>query len=246
MGNERRLRLIQAAKEFNVGISTIMDFLQKKGFEIKEDPNAVVPEEGYNLLMEEFSTDKNVRLQSDKFTKERQNKDKSRSTVVETVPVAEPVVEEKPLPEVKATEVVAKPEPVKEVVKEELKQVQEPKIKIMGTIDLDALNRKPAKKQEKETNNKKVEKTEPVKEVVKEEPKQTEAPIIEKVEIVEEVVSEKESTPQPSLTQIDEVKPNINIIGKIDLSSINQQTRPKKKSKEEKRKEREEYLKRFE
>ncbi len=235
-----KIRLNKVQKELNIGLNTMVEFLQKKGFDIKEDPNAVVPEEGYNLLMEEFSTDKNVRLQSDKFTKERQNKDKSRSTVAETVPVAEPVVEEKPLPEVKETEVIAKPEPVKEVVKEEPKQVQEPKIKIMGTIDLDALNRKPAKKQEKETNNKKVEKTEPVKEVVKEEPKQTEAPIIEKVEIVEEVVSEKESTPQPSLTQIDEVKPNINIIGKIDLSSINQQTRPKKKSKEEKRKEREE------
>ncbi|MBR3883673.1 MAG: translation initiation factor IF-2 [Bacteroidaceae bacterium] len=235
-----KIRLNKVQKELNIGLNTMVEFLQKKGFDIKEDPNAVVPEEGYNLLMEEFSTDKNVRLQSDKFTKERQNKDKSRSTVAETVPVAEPVVEEKPLPEVKETEVIAKPEPVKEVVKEEPKQVQEPKIKIMGTIDLDALNRKPAKKQEKEINNKKVEKTEPVKEVVKEEPKQTEAPIIEKVEIVEEVVSEKESTPQPSLTQIDEVKPNINIIGKIDLSSINQQTRPKKKSKEEKRKEREE------
>ena len=231
-----KIRLNKVQKELNIGLNTMVEFLQKKGFDIKEDPNAVIPEEGYNLLMEEFSTDKNVRLQSDKFTKERQNKDKSRSTVAETAPVAEPVVEEKPQPEVKATEVVAKPEPVKEVVKEEPKQVQEPKIKIMGTIDLDALNRKPAKKQEKETNNKKVEKPEPV----KEEPKQVQEPIIEKAEVVEEAPSEKESTPQPSLTQIDEVKPNINIIGKIDLSSINQQTRPKKKSKEEKRKEREE------
>lgn len=36
-----------------------------------------------------------------------------------------------------------------------------------------------------------------------------------------------------------ELKTNINVVGKIDLSSINQQTRPKKKSKEERRKERE-------
>ena len=31
MGNERKLRLIQVAKEFKVGLNTITDFLQKKG-----------------------------------------------------------------------------------------------------------------------------------------------------------------------------------------------------------------------
>ena len=35
MGNERKLRLIQVAKEFKVGLNTITDFLQKKG--IKSD-----------------------------------------------------------------------------------------------------------------------------------------------------------------------------------------------------------------
>lgn len=235
-----KIRLNKVQKELNIGLNTIVEFLQKKGFDIKEDPNAVVPEEGYNLLMEEFSTDKNVRMQSDKFTKERQNKDKSKSTPTETAPVVDTVVAEKPQHEEKEQEHNVKPEPVKEVVKEEPKVVEEPKIKIMGTIDLAALNRKPAKKQEKEPVAKKVEKKpEPVKEVVKEEPKIVEQPVAERVETVEPL-TEKENTTQPSLTQIDEVKPNLNIIGKIDLSSINQQTRPKKKSKEEKRKEREE------
>ena len=35
MGNERKLRLIQVAKEFKVGLNTVTDFLQKKG--IKSD-----------------------------------------------------------------------------------------------------------------------------------------------------------------------------------------------------------------
>ena len=55
-----------------------MEFLQKNNFEIEENPNAVVPEEGYNLLIKEFSTDKNLRIQSDKFTQERQNKEKPK------------------------------------------------------------------------------------------------------------------------------------------------------------------------
>ena len=49
-----KIRLNKVQKELNLGLSTIVEFLQKKGFEIKEDPNAVVPEEGYNKLMEDI------------------------------------------------------------------------------------------------------------------------------------------------------------------------------------------------
>ena len=55
-----------------------------------------------------------------------------------------------------------------------------------------------------------------------------------------EVTEVKAEEPKATLTQPDEIKTSFNIVGKIDLSAINQQTRPKKKSKEEKRKEREE------
>ena len=69
-----KIRLNKAQKELNVGLSTIVEFLQKKGFEIKEDPNAVVPEAGYELLVQEFSADKKARKESDDFTKERLSK----------------------------------------------------------------------------------------------------------------------------------------------------------------------------
>ena len=65
-----KIRLNKVQKELNIGLSTIVEFLQKKGFEIKEDPNAVVPEGGYELLMQEFSADKKARIQSDNFTNE--------------------------------------------------------------------------------------------------------------------------------------------------------------------------------
>ena len=83
-----KIRLNKVQKELNLGLSTIVEFLQKKGIEIKEDPNAVVPEEGYQMLIEEFSADKKARMQSDSFTQERKNKEK---------PKAAPVVEEKPV-----------------------------------------------------------------------------------------------------------------------------------------------------
>ena len=231
-----KIRLNKVQKELNLGLSTIVEFLQKKGFEIKEDPNAVVPEDGYNMLIEEFSADKKVRMQSDNFTKERQNKEKPKAT---------PVVEEKPVE--KTPEPVVVVEPKATVVAEEPKK-EEFTLKVKGHIDLDALNKKsqPKKKEVAPVKNEQA-KTKPVeKKAVEEMPsekKQEEKVIVEQPTAPEaEVVSAPEKKePQVQLTQVDEVEtPKLNIIGQIDLSAINQSTRPKKKSKEEKRKEREE------
>ena len=227
-----KIRLNKVQKELNLGLSTIVEFLQKKGFEVKEDPNAVVPEEGYNMLMEEFSADKKARIQSENFTKERQNREK---------PKAAPVIEEKPA--------VAAPEPKVTVVEQPKPVVEEPKkeefsIKVTGRIDLDALNRKSQPKKEAPA------KAEPVKaepKPVVEEPKKEEQSAAPAVEVVAAPAVEEVAAPapakeaQPQLTQIDEVEaPKLKIMGQIDLSALNQSTRPKKKSKEEKRKEREE------
>ena len=233
-----KIRLNKVQGELNLGLSTIVEFLQKKGFEIKEDPNAVVPEEGYKLLIEEFSADKKARIQSDNFTKERQNKEKPKSAPAEAEKeVATPVVEAAK-PEPKAVE---KEAPKAEEKKEE-KPVIENKIKVTGKIDLDAFNRKPAKKEvakpaeTKKEEPKKEPKQEPAQVIAEEKPQPAPAPEQPKAEVKEEPAAE----PQATLTQVDEVATKLNIIGKIDLSAINQSTRPKKKSKEEKRKEREE------
>ena len=223
-----KIRLNKVQKELNLGLSTIVEFLQKKGIEIKEDPNAVVPEEGYEMLIQEFSADKKARIQSDNFTKERQNREKPKAApVVEEKPVVKEPVAQAPAVEVKKPE----PAPAKEApVKEQ------PTIKVTGKIDLDALNKKKVQpKQEPKAEEKPAEQpvaapvTTPV-EVPNQEPKVEAAPKEEP----------KAQEPQPQLTQVEEVAPKLNIVGQIDLSAINQSTRPKKKSKEEKKKEREE------
>ena len=223
-----KIRLNKVQKELNLGLSTIVEFLQKKGIEIKEDPNAVVPEEGYEMLIQEFSADKKARIQSDNFTKERQNREKPKAApVVEEKPVVKEPVAQAPAVEVKKPE----PAPAKEApVKEQ------PTIKVTGKIDLDALNKKKVQpKQEPKAEEKPAEQpvaapvTTPV-EVLNQEPKVEAAPKEEP----------KAQEPQPQLTQVEEVAPKLNIVGQIDLSAINQSTRPKKKSKEEKKKEREE------
>ena len=219
-----KIRLNKVQKELNIGLSTIVEFLQKKGFEIKEDPNAVVPEGGYEMLMQEFSADKKARIQSDNFTNERQNKEK---------PKAAPVIEEKPVAKEPAVAPAVKEEKKAEPVVKETPKVEAPAIKVTGRIDLDALNKKKVQPQKEEVKKEEPKKEEPKKAEpvvaapATEEPKKTAAPVA-----VE---------PQPQLTQVDEVEaPKLKIMGQIDLSAINQSTRPKKKSKEEKKKEREE------
>ena len=214
-----KIRLNKVQKELNLGLSTIVEFLQKNGFDIKEDPNAVVPEEGYNKLMEEFSADKKARIQSENFTKERQNKEK---------PKAAPTVEEAPVVNTPEPKVIVEP---KAAVKPEEPKKEEFTLKVKGHIDLDALNRK---NQPKKKEAPKAEEAKPV----EEKPVEKAAPAEPVAEVVNEPANKE---PQSQLTQLDEVEaPKLKIMGQIDLSAINQSTRPKKKSKEEKRKEREE------
>ena len=58
MSNERKLRLIQVAKEFKVGLNTITDFLQKKGIKSDGSPNTLVDAETYAVLEKEFGANR--------------------------------------------------------------------------------------------------------------------------------------------------------------------------------------------
>jgi translation initiation factor IF-2 len=60
-------RLSKAAKEFNVGISTMIEFLHKKGIEIDPNPNTKLPHEAYLMLLKEYSSDLSVKKESEKL-----------------------------------------------------------------------------------------------------------------------------------------------------------------------------------
>ena len=110
----------------NVGIATVVEFLQKKGYTVEANPNTKISEEQYAILVKEFSTDKNLRLESERFIQERQNKDRNKASVsIEGFEKQQ----EKPKSE----------DVIKTVVPEDAR----PKFKPVGKIDLDKLNRKP-------------------------------------------------------------------------------------------------------
>ena len=223
------IRLNKVTRDLNVGIATVVEFLQKKGHTIEASPNAKITEEQYAELVKEFSKDKNLKKESEKFIQERQNKDRNKPTV-----------------SIEGTE-----EPKKE---EEIDLRPSVKFKPVGKIDLDSLNKRHAAPKVEEPV-KVVEPEvvpepepvvpEPVKEV-KPEPEVVVAPV-EEVE-PQEVHMEKETSEKINVQEEDgvfkirptEFKSGINVLGKIDLDALNQSTRPKKKSKEEKRKERDE------
>ena len=169
------IRLNKVTRDLNVGISTVVEFLQKKGFAVEANPNTKINEEQYALLVKEFSTDKNLRLESERFIQERQNKDRNKASV--SIDGYEAETADKP-----------KVEEIKTVVPEDAR----PKFKPVGKIDLDKLNRKSVVEKVEE---KKVE--EPVS-VVKEEPKPQPKPEI-KPEPKPEPKPELKPEPKPEL-----------------------------------------------
>ncbi|MBO5829544.1 MAG: translation initiation factor IF-2 [Paludibacteraceae bacterium] len=233
------IRLSKIAKELNVGVSTVVDFLKRKGHSIPSDLNYKLTDDEADMLYQEFSKDKKMKIDSEKVSQKRHVKEKRGSVAIEGFGEEEDVI--------------------KPVVSEE----QKPKIKQVGKIDLDSLNSSKKAKveptQPKEEESVSVEK--PKEEIIEQELGKLEEPKEEVPEIVTEREEFVDVKPQDEIevkVQEDdkeeddnvirlskELKTNINVVGKIDLSTINQQTRPKKKSKEERKKEREQRNKSF-
>jgi translation initiation factor IF-2 len=249
------IRLSKLAREYNVGIHTIVEFLHKKGFkDIDTNPNTKVNAEAVQLIEKEYKTDISIKKESEKISL-KSHRPKKESISIDDVDddVDDQPVEEKPAPKIT-------PEKKEVKVEEVILPIEKiNKFKVVGKIDLDA--NKPKKKVEvvKKTDTKpvepkvekqpeaekekqpepKVEKEQEVpKPVVQEE--QKEVPVAKEQETV---APEKVTAPEteiyvhsPRYSKVEEVK----VVGKIDLKNINQKTRPAKKSKEEKERERKE------
>jgi len=216
MGQDKTTRLSKVAKEFNVGISTIIEFLHKKGYEIDTNPNAKVSEDLYNILVKEYSSDINAKKESEKLilSKLREKKetisindlphhDKNDDDSDDDTSNRDEEIMIKDFSSRTASTPTPETKP------------QQDSIKIIGKIDLD---KKPHKQEpEKVVEPKEV----PVPEKVVEK-------IEEKVEEVKPVEEEKKK---------EQSKDTVKVVGRIDLDSINQKTRPDKKTKKQREQE---------
>ena len=75
------IRLNKVTRDLNVGITTVVEFLQKKGYAIEANPNTKITDEQYDLLVKEFSTDKDLKLKTERFIQERQSKERNKASV---------------------------------------------------------------------------------------------------------------------------------------------------------------------
>lgn len=207
---KKATRLSKAAREFNVGITTIVEFLHKKGYNLDPNPNTKLPEEVYAMLLKEYSTDLSAKKESEKLTLRELHRRKETLTI-----------EDSQTPrsgESETEEVVIIKEGSPARPSEAIPVTKKTDVKLVGKID-------PEKT------------TKPVSTVIGEEEtpvrEKDEAPVTEsekteaKPEPVSEVSPPKEET-QPAIPGIE-----IKVVSKIDLDAV---TKPKKKEKPKKAK----------
>ncbi|MCF8296373.1 MAG: translation initiation factor IF-2 [Saprospiraceae bacterium] len=75
MAEGKPIRLSKAAKEFNIGITTIVEFFKGKGYVIENNPNTKLSPEHYDILLEEFQSEKTAKEESRKVGLEHSNLD---------------------------------------------------------------------------------------------------------------------------------------------------------------------------
>ena len=62
------VRLSKAAREFNLGIGTIVDFLETKGIQVEAKPNTKLDPEVYALVRNNFQGDKDAKEAAQRST----------------------------------------------------------------------------------------------------------------------------------------------------------------------------------
>ncbi|NNM15733.1 MAG: translation initiation factor IF-2, partial [Bacteroidia bacterium] len=202
----KAIRLSKAAKDLNVGLHRIVEFLASKDVEIASNPNSKIPPEAYELLEEEFGKHKKDKAEAEEITSAKHHKENAvheAGTIGKAKKKAEPEPEldaslEHHLQEIKFGPGVAPPP--KEEAKEEVIKAKSAtkKPKVIGKIDVEEKKKPAAKKEEP---------------VAKEETKEVAEP--EKKSEEEEVIKAK----------IDKIK-SPTILGKIELPKVPEKKKP--------------------
>ncbi len=237
-------RLLEAAKEFNIGRDTLVTFLADKGFEISSNPSTRLTEKMYNALTVEFAQDKLAKRKSDEIAlpkgslmdnlrKSKDNNDfGARDKKEDPHPVVAPkIVAEKPKEPEKPKVAEPKAEPVKKHA-EPIPQVVLTTVKMPPVVVAP-----PAPPKEVPEVKAAPAPVAPEAKTVKPEPIAP-APVV--AEEAKEPVAAKQHDPTPAKQpepapeppeHLEIKAPKIegpNILGKINLDDMNLASRPKK------------------
>jgi translation initiation factor IF-2 len=237
MTDIKTTRLSKIAREFNVGIATIVEFLHDKGVKIQSDPNTKVTPEQYEMLLKEYSSDLDVKKESERVTL-KHLREKQESISINDLPDEKEKETQEELDELFVKDTSSVSAAYETETEQQIEKGQNININIVGKIDIDKEARVkktiPGKEEEEE--------------LAEHEDKKTEKPS-EKVQTGKPVTADTDKEVKDSLKKSGEatedllVRPEkkeleFKVLGKIDLESMNQRTRPPKKTKEQKDEER--------
>ncbi len=234
-------RLSKIAREFNVGISTIVEFLRNKGIKIQSDPNTKVTPEQYEMLLKEYATDLDIKKESERVTLKHM-REKLESVSINDIHVEQDKETQEEMDEVFIKDTSSSSVSYETETEKTIERDKQISINILGKIDVEeqAKERKSAGKEveAKELGKSVKEKAD----TVTEEPGKTttdkakdDAGIKDSKQKAYEV--EEDIILRPGKKEVE-----VKVLGKIDLESMNQRTRPPKKTKEQKDAERKERL----
>src|SRR5688572_28026833 len=235
-------RLMAAAKEFNIGKDTLVDFLTGKGFS-KDDlkPTSKLTEDMYRALQQEFQSDKVAKLKSDlidlpKGVAADLKKKKDEEEILlfkKEKEEKKPVKKEEPKEEIPAPPVIVEP-PVAEpeMVKADVPEIEGPRV--INKIDLSTIDSSTRPKKESKKKDETREEKKPARKKGKKEEVAEATPVVEAKK--EEVIEQPEEDAPPVIENIKADKlEGPKILGKIDLP-VESDTRPKQHDEKRKRK----------
>ena len=236
------IKISKAVKDLNIGMQTARDFLKKNEIEVDDNINARISDEAYNLLIQKFKPAMQQKKAAEQIIHDRKEEkaaqaaEKKRREAEESKTVEVAIQKPKVLGKIEldakgnpvAPKTAAPEAPKAEEVKMEERKAEEQK-SAQAALPKEEAKPEPAavepKKEEKAPAEPKAEKPQPVAETPVVEQKKEEAPATAP-QAEPEAISNTPRMQGPK------------VVGKIDLSALNQSTRPKKKTKEEKRNER--------
>ena len=236
------IKISKAVKDLNIGMQTARDFLKKNEIEVDDNINARISDEAYNLLIQKFKPAMQQKKAAEQIIHDRKEEkaaqaaEKKRREAEESKTVEVAIQKPKVLGKIEldakgnpvAPKTAAPEAPKAEEVKMEERKAEEQK-PAQAALPKEEAKPEPAavepKKEEKAPAEPKAEKPQSVAETPVVEQKKEEAPATAP-QAEPEAISNTPRMQGPK------------VVGKIDLSALNQSTRPKKKTKEEKRNER--------
>lgn len=212
MAEEQMMRMSLAARKLNVGISTLAETLEAKGFEVESKPNSKITMEQFAMLAKEF--------EASALDKEEASGLTIGHKMTEDVVIEK---EEKPVRKEEDVEILItdnSAETHTEANTEESKtSVEKPKlqgIKVVGKIDLDpkkSSEKKPAEKPQAEAETA----TESTEEVIKEESVEEEPKKVIEAESLKEAESPKTESKDPVIEAKADALRGLKVVGKIEL-----------------------------